>query len=802
MGRLGALRRWPHGYHAHHLNPRRPCRDDHDPRRRPPGAGRRPPPPARDHTEAEYEEYEEEGYAAASAGSRSRTRSRPPSRSRATGPAASDASRLDADPPRHGPRLPRRPRAPADDREQVDGGRAGERERRFAVLRNGSTIAIEIGDWPSGLYFARLTAPGRVGFAPFVVRAAAARRAPRRGRPPDPHLAGLQLPRRRRRRARRHLVRDAGPPAVPARPAVPEPRRPAALPQVRPALPALAAPDRPPRRRALAGRARRARPATGSQRAYDLIVFPGHHEYVTRGRVRRGRGLPRPRRQPDLPLGEQLLLADRPAREDDDARRRSGASSAAPRRASSASSTSATTWASTAARGSSRPDGGAAAGSSTASSSAHGNAVLRSRGSRSTRSPRARRAGRACWPRSRTCSAPGMTAHMTLLRDRRRGEGVRRRRLHARGLDPAVRRYSGCSPTSGHGWPTSADAPDGRVAAPDESVATPDYDSRPMRRLVLVAPRPRVRRPPRARPTSRSRRATSRRTKRLRIQVELPKPARVGVQLATQSGQPLGWIVEPQRRRFLTLRWNGRLAAQRVRDGSYLIRLVSGTRRLASSPLRIDRTHRGSPTPSPQRQPDAVPGRQRAADDDLPERRPAARRGQDPLHAQRAGARPLRGDAHGQRAADDLRADGEPPRRAATSSPGTRAKTIGARTYLVRITTTDAAGNRRTYGADNARDRPTPQVRRRARARRRRGLHQESYVASTAARLAIETDATELTLQPFRAGPEDTRTHSDTLMNGVPVEPDGDDPMERPPPTRDAQLRDRAPGRRASTSSS
>ncbi len=42
--------------------------------------------------------------------------------------------------------------------------------RRFAVLRSGTKISIEIGDWPSGLYFAKLTSPGRVGFAPFVVR--------------------------------------------------------------------------------------------------------------------------------------------------------------------------------------------------------------------------------------------------------------------------------------------------------------------------------------------------------------------------------------------------------------------------------------------------------------------------------------------------------------------------------------------------------------------------------------------------------------------------------------------------------
>ena len=50
------------------------------------------------------------------------------------------------------------------------------------------------------------------------------------------------------------------------------------------------------------------------------------------------------------------------------------------------------------------------------------------------------------------------------------------------------------------------------------------------------------------------------------------------------------------------------------------------------------------------------------------------------------------------------------------------------------------------------------------------GFTAESYVASSAARLAIETDATSLTLQTFRAGGEDTRTHSDTLMNGVPVD--------------------------------
>jgi hypothetical protein len=43
--------------------------------------------------------------------------------------------------------------------------------RRFRRLRAGSIVRLEIGDWPSGLYYARLDAAGgKVGFAPFVLR--------------------------------------------------------------------------------------------------------------------------------------------------------------------------------------------------------------------------------------------------------------------------------------------------------------------------------------------------------------------------------------------------------------------------------------------------------------------------------------------------------------------------------------------------------------------------------------------------------------------------------------------------------
>ena len=55
--------------------------------------------------------------------------------------------------------------------------------------------------------------------------------------------------------------------------------------------------------------------------------------------------------------------------------------------------------------------------------------------------------------------------------------------------------------------------------------------------------------------------------KRLRIKASLPKLERVGVQLTRSDGRVLGWIVEPERRRYLDFRWNGRLGSRRVWDG-------------------------------------------------------------------------------------------------------------------------------------------------------------------------------------------------------------------------------------------
>jgi hypothetical protein len=44
-------------------------------------------------------------------------------------------------------------------------------KRRIGEVRRGGQISVELGNWPTGLYFARITAPGaKVGYAPFVLR--------------------------------------------------------------------------------------------------------------------------------------------------------------------------------------------------------------------------------------------------------------------------------------------------------------------------------------------------------------------------------------------------------------------------------------------------------------------------------------------------------------------------------------------------------------------------------------------------------------------------------------------------------
>ena len=291
-----------------------------------------------------------------------------------------------------------------------------------------------------------------------------------------------------------------------------------------------------------------------------------------------------------------------------------------------------------------------------------------------------------------------------------------------------------------------------------------------MRRLVLVALAAAVLAPPASAATlTVSTRDFSPKQERLRIKAALPKPARVGVRLTTSTGRPLGWIVEPSVRRFLDLRWNGLLGARRVWDGNYRVVLVEGERVLATRPVRVDQTPARILR---------ITARNRSR---LPfkgdnERFTTISPNGDKL---RESAKisftltePARVHFEVTRTVSspetiyELKANLKAGRNVFTWHPHW---SMGPRTYLVRITTEDRAGNRRTYGADNAR-----KGRKLESAVVRvlgvdAGFTAESYIGSSSSRLAIETDATSLTLQTFRAGSEDTRTHSDTIMHGTPV---------------------------------
>jgi hypothetical protein len=96
---------------------------------------------------------------------------------------------------------------------------------------------------------------------------------------------------------------------------------------------------------------------------------------------------------------------------------------------------------------------------------------------------------------------------------------------------------------------------------------------------------------------------------------------------------------------------------------------------------------------------------------------------------------------------------------------------VPARTYAVTLTAVDRSGNRTTVGTSSARELRrgaprTPVIRVLG---VDAGFERASYDQGQNAGLRIETDAKQLTLQLFRAGPEQMVTAARNVMNGVPV---------------------------------
>jgi hypothetical protein len=257
----------------------------------------------------------------------------------------------------------------------------------------------------------------------------------------------------------------------------------------------------------------------------------------------------------------------------------------------------------------------------------------------------------------------------------------------------------------------------------------------------------------------------------LQVSARLTLARQVGVSLVTLSGRSLGWIVPPSRRTALAVGWDGRLRGKRVPDGSYQVRLLYRSAVLATAPLRID-GH------APQLLDlHADNGNSRFAGDDallttvspngdgLRDRanitfrlREEATVTMDVTRTVKVPAKPLY----------TLTERMRPGTHTMTWSP---TPTMNPRTYLVRFTVLDVAGNRTVYGAPNA------FVGRSAKGVVVRlqgidaGFTRPNYAPGQVAQIHIATDEPSLELRVFKSGPEQVVTYADNQMAGVEIDP-------------------------------
>jgi hypothetical protein len=255
----------------------------------------------------------------------------------------------------------------------------------------------------------------------------------------------------------------------------------------------------------------------------------------------------------------------------------------------------------------------------------------------------------------------------------------------------------------------------------------------------------------------------------LHVLAQLTVPRQVGVSLVSESGKSLGWIVPPSRRSTLQTGWNGRIGGRHVPDGDYLVRLVYRSAVLATAPLRLD-TH-------------------------PPEL--AGLRGDNGSSTRFAGDGPLlttispNGDGFRDNAQIIFRLREAatvtmdvtrtvkaphvvytitqhlgPGRHIFTWAPATN---TNPRTFLVRLTAVDTAGNKIVYGAPDAFVGRYPKsvvVRVQG---IDAGFGQPSYAPGQVARIHVATDEPSFDLRMFHSGPEQVVTYADNQFAGVDV---------------------------------
>jgi N,N-dimethylformamidase beta subunit-like, C-terminal len=254
----------------------------------------------------------------------------------------------------------------------------------------------------------------------------------------------------------------------------------------------------------------------------------------------------------------------------------------------------------------------------------------------------------------------------------------------------------------------------------------------------------------------------------LTIEAQVRQPLQIGVRLANARGRPLGWLDRPARRRDVVVFWDGRLDGRALRDGRYQAELVVGGRAAAAAGFRLD-SH------------PALLDRLRVSngsipfDGDGPLLTTVTPNGDDyrdraQVHFELSEPAQVTLDVQRTTATTDpiytrtWRLTGGPHTLAWAPAPN-----VAARTYVLSLTTQDAADNELTYGSPDAfvgRQPRAPVVRVQG---VDAGFARQSYAPGQLGALRISADAPTLVLQAFRAGQERFVTYADNLLEGEPV---------------------------------
>ena len=252
------------------------------------------------------------------------------------------------------------------------------------------------------------------------------------------------------------------------------------------------------------------------------------------------------------------------------------------------------------------------------------------------------------------------------------------------------------------------------------------------------------------------------------IEGQIASPRLLGVRLASSQGKNLGWLDRPRLRSDLLVVWNGRLNSKPLPDGYYQAQLVSGGSVVATAgfhldtePARLDRlgvSNGGKPFGGDSPMLATVTPNGDGYRDRAEIHFTLSEAAQVTLDVQRTTA-----------AIDSIYTRTWTLRGGEHTLTWTPARGIAARTYVLSLTTQDAASNVLTYGAPDAHVDRYP----RAPVVRILGVDatfmKQSYLPGRLAGLRIATDATRLEAQVFQTGPEHEITYADYLLAGIPV---------------------------------